>query len=173
MSGVGLTPDKSANPVPAQVTYMEDAAYPVTIRSTQGIVRRVPALAGAEALAHGAVSVDAVLLNDSVIVVQGHLTGFSREEIQTISLGHSVLLTKDGREVALTGGRSGFGQDLEQFELHFKQGPAATDVAAIRVQLDVDVIPEQLRPSSAAAAAKLAELERSTGATATLSIASQ
>ena len=70
--------------------------------------------------------------------------------------------------MTLTGGRSGFGESLAQFELHFKQGSGATGIAALRVQLDVNVSPEQLRSSAAAVAAQLAALERSAGATAVL-----
>ena len=169
LSGVGLTPETSTDPAPAQATYLKDATYPV-IRSPQTIVRRVPAAAAAVELAHGTVSIDAVLVDDSVVVVQGHLAGFTREEIQATSLGRSVLLGVDGREVTLAGGRSGFGPNLELFELHFKQGSVAPGVAAIRLQLNVNVTPEQLRSFSAVATARLAELERSAGATATLPI---
>lgn len=168
LSGVGLTPDQSTDPVPAQVTYLDDATYPVIVRSAQSIVRPVRAVPATAALAHGTVSIDAVLRDSSVVVVQGHLTGFSRDEIQAINLGRSVLLAMDGREVTLTGGRSGFGESLAQFELHFKQGSGATGIAALRVQLDVNVSPEQLRSSAAAVATQLAALERSAGATAVL-----
>lgn len=172
LSGVGLTADRSIAPVPAQVTYMADTTHPVAVRATHGPLRSLPGAHRAEALAHGAVSVDEVLVDDAVVVVRGHLIGFSREEIQAISLGHSVLLTEDGRHVTLTGGRSGFGQDLQQFELHFKR---ASDVAAagVRLQLDVKVAPQQLPMSSPDTAARMAELERSAGATATLAISSR
>lgn len=173
LSGVGLTLDKTIDPAPAQVTYMPDATLAVAVGGTYGAVRTVPGAERSEALAHGAVSLDAVLIDDSAIVVRGRLTGFSREELQAISLGRSVMIMDDGRQVALTGGRSGFGQDLQQFELHFRPGHPAAVAVGVRLQLDVNALPEQVTTSSAATAARLAELESSSGATATLAINSQ
>lgn len=95
---------------------------PWVIEFTPGVkvidARSVAPVSPAAVFGVGRAVVDRVLMAPSGTVVQGHLEGFSPEQIAVVHLVPSIT-TATGNDLKLVGGRSGYGEGMAQFEFRF------------------------------------------------------
>jgi len=111
---------------------------------TAGFTRPVTTLAleGAtlNSFGKGKISVTQVNASGIDIVVDGHITGYSADELEELILTPSSMKLNGGTIVGLSSGRSGYGPGLGDFELHFtlpKEPSTYSGLAELSVGLNV------------------------------------
>jgi hypothetical protein len=164
--GIGLTANWDPHSPPEDST-LGEATLAVTLPAIADIVRTT--LGESASLGPGAVRIDTIVRSSNHLILKGTLEGFSREQIQSLSLRGSQLVLADGSELALAWGRHGFGPELGGLELQFELPNGAAEATRLVLTLGVQV-PEVLRSAPEDIARDLADLEQAAGASASLTL---
>lgn len=167
ISGLWLTDDdvrQGTAPVDSRPETTISVELPLDVPAPSGASLHTP-VGSSGPLGPGTATVDSVSRDASTFLVSGTVSGFTRDQIQAMSL-YAVLVLEDGTRLSLTGGRAGYGPDLGSFEFKFDLPSASTVATHIELSLAEGRIPGPLREDrNPEVQAALDEIEQAQGAT--------
>jgi hypothetical protein len=145
---------RPSNPAAAPDSVLKEAntvrvkfTVPIAWRGPPGEVVRRTVGGGESAFGRGRLVVDSVTSGPTGSVVAGHIEGFTMDEVPEMQLYPPALVLADGSTLAAVGGRSGFGEQRQQFEFRFPQ--AQLDGATLTLPFRVSEHPHDVAVAAA------------------------
>ncbi|MEZ4553678.1 MAG: hypothetical protein R3B59_07195 [Dehalococcoidia bacterium] len=144
MPRIGLTNDPIDVPDEERhVTYLALEPAVVILAPTAGTSERTDPGASATSEGGYGATVTSIVRDDEGAVISGRLEGFTREEIQSLSLLGTQVVLADGSAALLSGGSYGEGDGLADFSISIRV-PRQAELARLELRIDA-VVPSMVR----------------------------